>query len=86
MLNKDSQRELLNSIQLKEQGVIIYLPENTVSAEIIAKYMNDDGEIISVKKNMSPSDIYKARKDFEDNYIDPDAIYTFTDRGRSELL
>ena len=75
----------MDTIELKECGVILHLPENTISAEINVQYMNEDGEIKKVQKSLSPSEIYKAMKDYEDNYDDPDARYVITDEGLEYL-
>ena len=73
-------------IELKQFGIIAFLPENSISATITAKFMDYDGDIKTAESHMIPEDIYIARKNYEENYIDPGARYVLTEKGRSELL
>ena len=57
---------MCNEVELEQFGIIAYLPENSISATITAKFMNDDDEIMTAESCMSPEDIYAARKDFEE--------------------
>ena len=75
----------MDSVELKTCGIVTYIPENTISVKMTVQYMNNDGMIITVKKSMSPSEIYTAMKDYEENYVDQDSIYVIVDKVRKYL-
>lgn len=68
-------------VELKENGIVVYIPENTVALSLIAKVYNPDGVNMSVQKDLTVDDIYEARRDYDDNYDDPNARYVITEEG-----
>lgn len=72
------------TIELKEMGIIIRVPEESVSVTVTAHVMSDTGDIIKVQKQLSPSELRKARADFLDEVVlgdDYDAEFVLTDEG-----
>ena len=68
-------------VELEENGIVVNIPKNAVALSIHAKVLNADGEIINVQKDLTADDIYEARRDYDDNYDDPNARYVITEEG-----
>lgn len=68
-------------VELEENGIVVYIPEHTVALSIIAKVYNPDGTNMSVQKDLTVEDIYAARRDYDDNYDDPNVRYVITEEG-----
>ena len=76
--------EPVGTIELKEMGIIIRVPEESVSVTVTAHVMSDTGDIIKVQKQLSPSELRQARADFLDEVAlgdDYDAEFVLTDEG-----
>ena len=72
------------TIELDEEFAVITLPPNAVEAEINVKVFQD-GEIIKVYKMMDMQDLKTAFRKAEEGYIDEDARFVLTDKGREWL-
>jgi hypothetical protein len=67
-------------VELSEARAIIYLPENTVEANLSLKvYIN--GDIVEVHKTLGISDLRRAFEDAEDNYIEDNDKFALTEEG-----
>ena len=78
--------EPVGTIELKEMGIIIRVPEESVSVTVTAHVMSDTGDIIKVQKQLSPSELRQARADFLDEVVlgdDYDAKFVLTEDGRA---
>lgn len=64
--------------------LIINVPDNTAMLTLIAKVMDDKGEIITVESTMSLKEVIEARIKGEE-WEDKNAIYVLTDSVREFL-
>lgn len=69
-------------IELEEEYAVILLPKNSVEIKMNVKVF-ENSELMTVSKLMSLDDIREAFKQADEGYIDPDATYTLTDKGKS---
>lgn len=75
-------------IDIEDMPVIVQIPKDTSYLTIEAVVTNADGETMTLKCSMPPSQIHKARQDFLDNVKmgdEYDAIYTLTEEGKQWL-
>ena len=71
-------------IEVTEKRAIVYLPEDTIEAEInITLYKN--GEIQNVSKTLNTQEVYKAFGDAEDNYIEDTDVFRLSEKGMEYL-
>lgn len=71
-------------IELAEKPLVLYVPEDSVEATVtVVVYI--DGELQTVEKKLSMSDIREGFRDCEENYIPEDAMFTLTEKGRAYL-
>ena len=71
-----------DTVELMEHRAMICLPEDSVEVEINAKVFHD-GEIVSVTKKMTMSDLRTAFKKADDGYIDDDDRFVLTEKGKA---
>lgn len=71
-------------VELEEHRAMVCMPENTVEATIECRVFHD-GELISVCKKLSMSDVRSAFKKADDGYIDDDDTFELTDKGKAFL-
>lgn len=69
-------------IELAEEYAVILLPKNSVEVYTEVKVF-ENGELMTVSKLMSLDDIREAFKQADEGYIDPDATYALTDKGKA---
>lgn len=67
-----------------ELRAIVYLPENTVEAEIICK-VYEDGKLVTASTTLSLADLRRAFEDAKKNYMEDDDTFELTDKGRQYL-
>lgn len=68
-------------IMVDESRAMIYIPDNSVEADLSFKVFVD-GEIKSVCKKMNMKELQEAITDAENNYIEDDDKFVLTDKGR----
>lgn len=81
---EQAEAEPVVTIELEEMGIIIRVPEESVSVTVTAHVMSDDGNIIKVQKQLSPSELRQARADFLDEVVlgdDYDAEFVLNNKG-----
>lgn len=72
------------TIELQNHRAMIELPENTVSLTLTAKVYHE-GELVTVGKDYSISEIREMFRKADDGYIDDDDRFVLTDRGKAFL-
>lgn len=72
------------TIELQNHRAMIELPENTVSLTLTAKVYYE-GELVTVGKDYSISEIREMFRKADDGYIDDDDRFVLTDRGKAFL-
>ena len=83
-MGKKKQKE----VDLQEVNIILRIPENAASLEVVVSLVDEDGKLMNVKKKLSVQDIFKARQDFLENVEDGDdydARYVLTEEGKAYL-
>lgn len=79
--NHKSELEIMNFI---EDRAMVFLPEDTIEAEIITTlYVN--GEIIKVSHILTNKDVRKAFQDADNYYVEPDDIFSLTDKFKNSI-
>ena len=68
-------------VELTEKPIVLWMPEDAVEISIEAKVWMGD-EIKKCQKKLNFAELRDAFKDAEENYIDPDATFVLTDKGR----
>lgn len=76
--------EEVREIELIGRRAMLYLPENTVHAELTLQ-VYEDGELIKVIKTLNLSDLRRAFEDAEHNYIEDDDRFVLTEKGMRDL-
>lgn len=78
----------MSTIELEQMGIIVKVPTEAISLEIRAKIFGDDGEIVTVAQDFSPSQLREAREQFNLNVVlgdDYDATFILTDKAKEML-
>ena len=70
-------------LELQEHRAMIYLPENAVDIEVIAKVFVD-GDVHKVSKKYNMSDIREMFRKADDGYIDDDDRFIAIDLEQDE--
>lgn len=68
-------------VELTDVPAVIRLPVNAVEAVLTITVFHD-GELIKVEKRMDMDAVRHAIHEADENYLDPDAVFTLTDKGR----
>ena len=71
-------------IEVNESRAMVYLPDDAYEIYIEASFVID-GKIRNAYKTLSRSEIEKAFRDAEENYIEDDDRFVLTEKGK-ELL
>lgn len=71
-------------IMVNESRAMIYIPDNSVEADLSFKVFVD-GEIKSVCKKMNMKELQEAITDAEKNYIGEDDTFVITEEGKRWL-
>lgn len=71
-------------IMVDESRAMIYIPDNSVEADLSFKVFVD-GEIKSVCKKMNMKELQEAITDAENNYIGEDDTFVITEEGKRWL-
>lgn len=71
-------------IMVDESRAMIYIPDNSVEADLSFKVFVD-GEIKSVCKKMNMKELQEAITDAEKNYIGEDDTFVITEEGKRWL-
>lgn len=71
-------------IMVDESRAVIYIPDNSVEADLSFKVFVD-GEIKSVCKKMNMKELQEAITDAEKNYIGEDDTFVITEEGKRWL-
>ena len=64
-------------IDLKEQGVIVQIPEDAVKLRLVCSIIEDD-KLIEVEKTLSNREIFEAHQEWEDKC----ETFVLTEEGR----
>ena len=64
-------------IDLKEQGVIVWIPEDAVKLRLVCSIIEDD-KLIEVEKTLSNREIFEAHQEWEDKC----ETFVLTEEGR----
>ena len=67
-------------IDLKEQDVIVQIPEDTVKLRLVCSIIEDD-KLIEVEKTLSNREIFEAHQEWEDKC----ETFVITEEGREYL-
>lgn len=80
-MSEETKNKAPETVELTDVPSVIRLPVNAVEA-VLTITVFKDGELIKVEKRLDTEDIRHAIQDAEGNYMDPDAVFTLTDKGR----
>lgn len=69
------------TIELQNHRAMIELPENTVALTLTAKVYHE-GELVTVGKEYSISEIRAMFDKADKNYVEDDDLYTLTEEGK----
>lgn len=68
-------------VELTDVPAVIWIPDNAVEAVLTITVFHD-GELINVEKRMDMGAVRHAIREADENYLDPDAVFTITDKGK----
>lgn len=80
-MNEETKNESPEMVELTDVPAVIRLPVNAVEA-VLTITVFQDGELIKVEKRMDMDSVRHAIHEADENYLDPDAVFTLTDKGR----
>lgn len=80
-MNEETKNEAPEMVELTDVPAVIRLPVNAVEA-VLTITVFQDGELIKVEKRLDMDAVRHAIREADENYLDPDAVFTLTDKGR----
>lgn len=73
-------KKKVEEMNLDEQGVILWIPENAVEVTLKCKILMD-GKLVRVERTLDNREIVEAHQEWEDNCV----TYTLTEKGLKYL-
>lgn len=65
----------LREIELRDEFIVLSVPENTVEVKISAKVWHN-GEVLTVERTMPFQEVREAMKEAEEGYMPSNAVFT----------
>lgn len=66
MSKKKGKDKKVETVELTEHGVILWIPEDTVELELLCKII-EDGKLVKVGKTLNNYELVEAHQEWQDN-------------------